>query len=226
MKFTDRVQNLAIDEISQNLRFTKSKECRATGVDQEGVYMGLKDLVNHSEIIVAADASIDQTTIDFFEQARPDEVFTIVEQIPNNQREKKCFLYDEETLLSRVQVELMNGGNVWFAVESVAKAEAIHALFSENFKCMLVSSKNSTSKKVKDFLNNVEVESRKYNLVIASPAISSGVSVEHAMMPHFTMIAGIASGAAICFSDFAQMLARVRYVDHYHVCLKKEQPTL
>ena len=241
-EFTDRVQNLAIDEISQNLRFTKSKECRATGVDQEGVYMGLKDLVNHSEIIVAADASIDQTTIDFFEQARPDEVFTIVEQIPNNQREKKCFLYDEETLLSRVQVELMNGGNVWFAVESVAKAEAIHALFSENFKCMLVSSKNSTSKKVKDFLNNVEKESRKYNLVIASPAISSGVSVEHKKPmldksgdqlyddkgnpifvpdPHFTMIAGIASGAAICFSDFAQMLARVRYVDHYHVCLKK-----
>lgn len=220
-EFTYRVQNLAIDEISQNLRFTKSKECRATGVDQEGVYMGLKDLVNHSEIIVAADASIDQTTLDFFEQARPDEKFTIVEQIPNNKREKKCFLYDEETLLSRVQVELMNDGNVWFAVESVAKAEAIQALFEDKYTCMLITSKNSTSKKVKDFLNNVDKESRNYDLVIASPAISSGVSVEHGTAPHFTMIAGIASGAAICFSDFAQMLARVRYVDHYHVCLKK-----
>ena len=219
--FICRVNNLAIDEISQNIRFTSSKECKASGVDQEGVYMGLKDLVNKSEIIVAADASIDQTTIDFFEQARPDESFTIIEQIPNNRLQKKCFLYDEEMLLSRVQTELMNDGNVWFAVESVAKAEAIHALFKDQFKCMLVTSKNSTTKKAKDFLTKVEDESRKYNLVIASPAISSGVSVEHGTAPHFTMIAGIASGAAICFSDFAQMLARVRYVPHYHVCLKK-----
>lgn len=219
--FMKRVDNLAVDEISQNIRFTSSKECKATGVDQEGVYMGLKDLVNKCSIVVAADASIDQTTIDFFEQARPDEQFTIIEQIPNDQAQKKCFLYDEETLLSKVQCELMDGGKVWFAVESVAKAEAIQALFSEQFKCMLITSKNSTSKKVRNFLTHVDNESRKYDLVIASPAISSGVSVEHALAPHFTMIAGIASGAAICFSDFAQMLARVRYVPHYHVCLKK-----
>ena len=38
--------------------------------------------------------------------------------------------------------------------------------------------------------------------------------------PHFTMIAGMASGHSICFSDFAQMLGRVRYVPHYHVCLQ------
>lgn len=34
------------------------------------------------------------------------------------------------------------------------------------------------------------------------------------------MIAGMASGHSICFSDFAQMLGRVRYVPHYHVCLQ------
>lgn len=220
LEFTRNVENLAIDEISQNIRFTKSKECKATGVDQEGVYLGLKDVVNKSEIIVAADASIDQTTLDFFEQARPDEQFTIYEQVPNNKKEKKCYMHDEESLLSYMQIELINGGNVWLAVESVAKAEAINELFKNQFNVMLVTSKNSTSKEVKKFLAHVQNESRKYNLVIASPAISSGVSVEHDV-PHFTMIAGIASGAAICFSDFAQMLARVRYVDEYHVCLKK-----
>ena len=57
-------------------------------------------------------------------------------------------------------------------------------------------------------------------MIIASPAISSGVSVEHEGSPHFTMIAGMASGHSICFSDFAQMLGRVRYVPHYHVCLQ------
>lgn len=217
--FTDRVQDLAIDEISQNIRFTSSKECNASGVDQEGVYLGLKKLVNQSDTVIAADASIDQLTIDFMESARPDESFTIVEQVPQN-KNRYCYIHDEEQLLSRVQAELLNGGNVWFAVESVSKAEAIESLFKENYDVLLITSKNSTSKKVKDFLKNVNKESCRYNLVVASPAISSGVSVEHDI-PHFTMIAGIASGAAICFSDFAQMLGRVRYVPHYHVCLKR-----
>lgn len=218
-EFTERVQNVAIDEISQNIRFTSSKECRAGGVDQEGVYLGLKSLVNQSDIVVAADASIDQITIDFMESARPDEAFTIVEQVPQY-KTRYCYIHDEDQLLSRVQAELSTGGKVWFAVESVSKAEAIQTLFSENHNVLLITSKNSTSKKVKDFLKDVNGESCKYDMVIASPAISSGVSVEH-NIPHFTMIAGIASGAAICFSDFAQMLGRVRYVPHYHVCLKK-----
>lgn len=217
--FTDRVQNVAIDEISQNIRFTSSKECRANGVDQEGVYLGLKSLVNQSDIVVAADASIDQITIDFMEAARPDEAFTIVEQVPQY-KNRYCYIHDEDQLLSRVQSELLNSGKVWFAVESVAKAEAIYALFKENYNVLLITSKNGTSKNVKDFLKDVNGESCKYDMVVASPAISSGVSVEH-NIPHFTMIAGIASGAAICFSDFAQMLGRVRYVPHYHVCLKK-----
>ncbi|MCG6336588.1 hypothetical protein K6U57_08940, partial [Vibrio alginolyticus] len=104
-----------------------------------------------------------------------------------------------------------------------------------------ITSKNSKTKQIKHFLENIEVESRKYRMVIASPAISSGVSVEHQKPlldengqqvydekdkpvfvpdPHFTMIAGMASGHSICFSDFAQMLGRVRYVPHYHVCLQ------
>lgn len=218
-EFTSRVENVAIDEISQNIRFTSSKECRANGVDQEGVYMGLKRLVNQSDIVVAADASIDQVTIDFMEAARPDEKFTIVEQVPQN-KDRRCYIHDEEQLLSKIQAELLNDGKVWLAVESVNKAEAVAKLFEENYKVLLVTSKNSTSKKIKDFLKNVNKESCKYDLIIASPAISSGVSIEH-NIPHFTMIAGIASGAAICFSDFAQMLGRVRYVPDYHVCLKR-----
>ncbi len=219
--FIGRVQNVAIDEASQNIAFTRSKECRATGVDQEGVFMGLKDLVNKSEMVVAADASIDPVTMEFMEIARPDEEFTIFEQVPNNKHEKKCFMYDEQGLLSRIQCELLAGGKVWLAVESVAAAEAIHALFRDNHKCILITSKNNTSKASKALLADVDGESRKFDMVIASPVISSGVSVEHGTAPHFTMIAGIASGSAICFSDFAQMLARVRYVNEYHICLKK-----
>ena len=212
--FMERVANVAIDEISQNIRFTKSKACRANGADQEQVYLGAKQILRESITAVVADASIDNVTMDFCERARPDESFNIIEVAPK-QQDKKCFLYDEEQLLSKIQTELMSGGKVWCAVESVDKAEALAVLF-KNYKAMLVTSKNNK----KQFLQNIKLESKKYDIVIASPVISSGVSVEHEE-PHFTMIAGIAGGSAICFSDFAQMLGRVRYVKDYHVCLKK-----
>lgn len=220
LPFMSRVANLAIDEISQNIRFTSSKECKVTGANQECVFIGFKELINECESVIAADASIDQTTIDFFEDARPDEVFTIVEQVPKNEG-KQCFLYqDRGELLTQVEIELREGGKVWFSVESAERAEVIAQMFKE-YSVLTITSKNSKTKKIQAFLNNIESESKKYDMIVASPAISSGVSVEHKDGPHFTMIAGMASGHSICFSDFAQMLGRVRYVKQYHVCLQK-----
>lgn len=217
--FIDRVTTVAIDEISQNIRFTSSKECKVAGANQDSIFTGLKDLVNGAEKVIACDASIDQTTLSFFEQARPDERFTIVQQAPVN-KGRIAYLYDERAdFLSKISIELQSGGKVWLAVESAEKAEVLNTIFGEQYKTMIITSKNSKTKLVKEFLENVEDKSRDYDLVIASPAISSGVSVEHHGAPHFTMIAGMASGHSICFSDFAQMLGRVRYVKDYHIFL-------
>lgn len=219
--FIDHVNNVAIDEISQNIRFTQSKECKVAGSNQEDVFFKLKQVINEADKVVACDASIDQTTIDFLEQARPDEKFNIIVQAPRNDG-RSCYVYTERAdFLTKVQLELENGGKVWLAVESADRAEVFNQMFGDKYKTIIITSKNSKNKKIKSFLNNIDEESRQYNLVIASPAISSGVSVEHHGNPHFTMIAGMASGHSICFSDFAQMLGRVRYVKDYHVCLQK-----
>lgn len=240
--FLDSVNNVAIDEISQNIRFTQSKECKVSGCNQEDVFFKLKELVNEADKLVVCDASIDQTTIDFLESARPDEKFNIIAQVPKNIG-RTCYTYTERAdFLTKIELELRNGGKVWLAVESADRAEILNQMFSENYETLVITSKNSKNKKIKEFLNNIDEQSRKYDLVIASPAISSGVSVEHqtpkldehgnqeydekgkplfVCVPHFTMIAGMASGHSICFSDFAQMLGRVRYVKDYHVCLQK-----
>lgn len=218
--FIEKVNNVAIDEISQNIRFTNSKECKVIGSNQEDIFYGLRKLINESDKVVVCDASIDQTTIDFLEIARPDEQLNIIEQVPNN-NERECHIYTERSeFLTKVMIELQDGGKVWLAVESAEKAEVLSEIF-KYYKVMTITSKNSKNKKIKEFLENIDNESRNYDLVIASPAISSGVSVEHKDNPHFTMIAGMASGHSICFSDFAQMLGRVRYVKNTHVYLQK-----
>lgn len=231
--FIDRAYNIAIDEVSQNIRFTSSRECKVNGANQESVFSGLQKIIGESKKIIACDASIDKMTLDFFEASRPDERFTIVEQAPSN-KDRNMYLYQEkDAFLTKISIELKNGGKVWLAVESADKAEILSQIFDCE-KTILITSKTTKTKKVKDFLENIEVNSREYDLVIASPAISSGVSVEHQKQlidengspvlvadPHFTLIAGMASGHSICFSDFAQMLGRVRYVKDYHIHLAK-----
>lgn len=220
-RFVHEMPAVAIDEISQNIRFTSSKECRVAGAGQDAIFSGLQRIISCADQVIACDASIDQTTLTFFEKSRPDERFTIVEQPPTN-TDRSCFLYDDRAdFLAKIDEELQSGGKVWLAVESAEKAEVLSEIYGNKFNSITITARNSKTKKIKDFLDNIEEESKKYDIVIASPAISSGVSVEHRDGHHFTMIAGMASGHSICFSDFAQMLGRVRYVKDYHIFLQK-----
>ncbi len=229
--FIDRVNALAIDEISQVLRFTSSKICNVKGADSEQIFYGLRKLMNECGRVVVADASIDEITLDSIEQARPEEKFTIIEKLPDRSRERKCFMYEKKgDLIQKIIKTVTMGQNVWVSVESATMAKALEQLFNMTFnneslpKSMnrkiiaLYSDAKSINKK---FYDDVENESRKYNVVIASPTISSGVSVEHRDNPHFSLIAGFANGTCKQPTDFMQMLARVRYVNDYHVCMEQ-----
>ncbi len=217
--FIDRADHLAVDEISQNIRFTSSTSCSVKGASSEDVYFELKKLIAESKQVVAADASIDEQTLEMFEQARPDEQFTIIDMPPSDTG-RQCFIYESMSdLIDKIYREMSNGGRVWIAVESADRAAVLSNVFGKQYEVMMINSHNKNRKDQKRFLEDAEHESLFYDIVIASPTISSGISVEHHGFPHFTMIAGIASGNRICPADFMQMLARVRYVPDYHVCL-------
>lgn len=219
--FVDSVSHIAIDEISQNLRFTSSKECKVKGADAESIYFELKKLVSECDKVVVADASIDNKTLKFFEQALPDTVFNVIQQKPKDTG-RQCFFYEEMgDLIYKVLSEVtINNGNVWLAIESADRSASVGAYFEQQgLNVLVINSKNKGNKKQREFLSKPEKYSRDYQVVIASPVISSGISIEHRDNPHFTLIAGIASGHRICPTDFMQMLARVRYVPDYHVCL-------
>lgn len=223
--FVDRVNALAIDEISQVLRFTSSKICSVHGADSEQIFYGLRKLMNECGRVVVADASIDEITLDSIEQARPEEKFTIVEKLPDRSRERKCIMYERKgDLIQKIINELVLGGKVWVSVESATMAQALRDFFENNYnlKGKKVIALYSDAKKAnKTFYEDMENQSKECDVVIASPTISSGVSIEHRDSHHFTMIAGFANGTCKQPTDFMQMLARVRYVNDYHVCMEK-----
>ena len=217
--FVARADHLAIDEISQNVRFTASTSCNVGTCNSEDVYMELKKLISESKRVVVADASIDVQTLDFLERARPNEKFNVIDMPPKNTG-RKCIIYEDMSdLIEKIYIELATGGRVWIAVESAKRAAVFEQILSKQYNVLMINSTTRGRKKQQQFSKNAEVESKLYDVVIASPTISSGISVEHHGAHHFTMIAGVASGVKICPSDFMQMLARVRYVPDYHVCL-------
>lgn len=220
--FVDRVEYVAIDEISQNLRYIAKGKISVKGANREDVYDKLKDLVSGCTKVVVADASIDNRTLKFMEMCRPNEQFTIVEQMPKDTG-RECHLYEDMgDLLGEITMALNSGKNIWIASESKSRAKAIERFLLDlyqDLKIMLVCGDNSGNEEQEFFTSNIEDECIKYQVVIASPSISSGVSIEGKKGKHFDMIFGVASGNSIAPTDLMQMLARVRYVKDYHVCL-------
>lgn len=212
-----------IDEIAQVLRFlADAKTCSAGEADNRAIYQRLVQIVRDAVTVVAADADLDIRTLRFLEKARPGERFTVVEMAAKPNGKTATIYHKMEAAFEDITIELMNGGKVWCATESKFRAEEIAKHFAERgFKTIAITSRTKSDPEVQAFLQNAEDQSRLYDLVVASPAISSGLSIEHKGDPHFTLGAFIGAGTAIRPEDARQMLARVRYLTRYSIAIER-----
>lgn len=208
-----------IDEISQVLESLSSKEIYKN-IDVSTVFNLLKDLIKNAKCLIVADANINQFTLDFIEQCRPNEKFNIIEVKPKSEN-KKAFIYQNETaLIDKIINDVMMGKNVWITCDSDSKAQQLKTLFSMFEIDCIALNKNSHSKAdEKEFLANPHTESLAYQIVIANSVISSGVSIEH---DHFSYVAGFACGQTVQPTDFYQMIGRVRQCLEFHLSINQK----
>lgn len=212
-----------IDEIAQVLQFLASEDyCRTRDADAEGVFNRLVQIVRDAEVVLAADAGLDARSISFLEHCRPGERFQVIEMQAMDEGKRARVITGaqagdvKQTLVDQVVRELISGGKVWLAVESADVAKALEGLFSkQGFKAISITAGNKADERQAVFLNHAENASRLYDVVIASPAISSGISIEHRGAPHFTLGAYIGCGSSTPPADAVQQLGRVRYLDQF-----------
>jgi len=212
---------LFIDEISQVLRFLAAKDhCRTRDATNEGVYDRLRDLVGRARCVVVADAGCDARTLEFLESCRPGERFRIIEM--RHKREGIEATYHTggnapAAVVGDCLAELAAGGRVWLATESSRRAKALGAFFeAQGYRALAVNAANKGNADQAAFLANPEAESRRYDVVIASPVIGSGLSIEHRQAgPWFTLGAFIGGGHRLTPADAAQALRRVRYLRRF-----------
>lgn len=213
--FLNKVSHVFVDEISQVIRvFGDSAMAGA-----EAVYKALRELIAEAECVIVADANIDQMTLNFLETCRPNEIFTVIEVLPVDEGKEVVFCTDENDLLDEIARRLAEGQKVWIATDSKRWAESIIAsgILAHAENILLIDSETKqTNQQVKDFLNSPDEESKKYDLIFASPAISSGVSINH---DQFDFVAGYFSGQSISPTDAYQMLGRVRKCRDFMICI-------
>ena len=221
-KFMSNVRHVFIDEITQVLNvFASEKVFSSTDVEQ--VFLFFKDLIAKAECLIVADANINQQTIDFIESCRPNERFNIVEIKPKNEH-KKAWLYEsDKELTGKILNDVIAlNKKVWITCDSTRQGELLNELFSSRgIKTRLVLGQDHKIKGSAEFLKDVSNESLNYQVVIASPVISSGVSVEHES-PYFDYVAGFFRGSSVRSADAYQMLGRVRYAKEFHLSLSQK----
>jgi hypothetical protein len=217
-----------IDEILQALQFLVSEDCcRTSEGGPAEVFKALCKLIQDAHVVVVADANMNDLCIELLAYCRHSESITIIEMVPTT-TEKVADLYCgisqkvRGAVSSLVLKELQAGGKVWLAVESPKLAKVLqHYLAAHDYRVLCVHSEVKGQQHVAALIADADFNSRCYDIVIASPVISSGVSIEHRGRPHFTLGAYVGGGWATTPTDAMQQLGRVRYLRRFIVGIEQ-----
>lgn len=230
----DNAGVLFIDEVAQCLRFIESEgSCRSGSASNAGVYDKLREIVSRARCVIAADAGADERTLRFLESCRPGERFRVIDvPAPHDAGITAEYQYGQRApaaAVERALGELAGGGKVWIATEGKARAARLGELFSaKGYRTLAIHAENAGEPEQKAFMADADAESRQYDVVIASPVVSSGVSVEHRNAnpsERFTLGVFIGGGFRITPADAAQQLRRVRYLDQFYLALMPNNAT-
>lgn len=211
------VDTLCIDEASQVVRHvtTGPVEGRVKVLD------ALLEAVAAAKRVLLCDADANDTVIEFCEMARPGQQITILEVTGANDHIRVDHTDDESAWQMAVDL-IAAGKRVLVANDSAESGKKMAALIEaavdeekiKPVKMLLVHADSKADPDVTAFLCNPNEEAVKYDVLIYSPAISSGVSMT---TPHFDHHIGLFSGNSVGPSDAIQMLRRDRTSRHYVV---------
>lgn len=210
-----------IDEISQVLRSLDAHVTVASGKTKSDLFAALREIVRHAECLIAADAGLDDRTIQFLESCRPGERFRIVDVAHEDQGRKVQFGFGQDALASaygEALTRLAAGERIWIGCGEQSRAVEVAKVLSVSGKRILLLHGNNTGHgESAAFYNDPEMESRRWDAVIHTSVISSGISIEHRGRPHFDHGMFIGSGVTVGPSDALQMLCRVRYLQTWTI---------
>jgi hypothetical protein len=225
---------LVLDEAEQLLaHLLTSSTCR----EQRGLLIQrLQAIVANASQVIALDADLSDATLQWLEQAkagRPAELALIAaEGIPKGW---PCYWYQEGAeQLEQALLEAAAKAPVFVTTDSRERAAALHQLLQHHLpeaKGLLITSATTSSPEVQQWLGKLTdaqaLAAGGIRWVVASPSISSGLSIEHL---HFRAVFGVFGAGSFDDGEALQALARIRQGAARHIWVKPvvrpQQPPL
>jgi hypothetical protein len=225
---------LVLDEAEQLLaHLLTSSTCR----EQRGLLIQrLQAIVANAEQVIALDADLSDSTLKWLQQARagrPAEVALIAaEGIPQGW---PCYWYQEGAeQLEQALLVAAGKAPVFVTTDSRERAAALHQLLQHHLpeaKGLLITSATTSTPEVQQWLakltDSQALVAGGIRWVVASPSISSGLSIEHL---HFRSVWGVFGAGSFDDGEALQALARIRQGVARHVWVKPvvrpQQPPL
>lgn len=203
-----------LDESEQVLRHLTADTLKKRRNDVFNVFIRL---IQQAKRIVCLDADLSGIlTIEVMAQLRGEEQLESDELIGylNEYRytDRSIEIFPTREMLITDLLTLMVGGERAFVATNVrAFAEKLAAVIYRNCpeaKILVVSSHTRDDDAVKAFFNAPSTEALKYDVVIATPSMATGVSID--TKQHFRAVYGFFSLRPLTYQDCDQAISRVR----------------
>lgn len=203
---------VVVDESSQVLRHLIGGTLRGK---RKQVIDTLHRKLYHSKQVILLDADLDPITLDYFcHLAGVDPNSDDVTWVENSYspRDKTFIEYPTaESLQLQLLADMKAGLKCFVASDSRGKVKDLEAFLISKGQSQLltVHGENSNQVNQSTFVSNVNEEQIKYQAVICSPSVSTGVDISD---PHFDKVYLFANVANATSKDLLQAVARVRTV--------------
>lgn len=218
-----RAHMVFVDEIGQVLRAIASETTVAGKRSRGEMLDALRRLVAEAECIVGADAGMCDRVLRFVESCRPGERARVIVMKPRDDGLHATFGVGADALAAaygEALARLSEGERLWIACGEASRARECAALLeAHGHRVLLLTGDNRDGAAQAAFWADPEGVSRQYDAVVASPVVSSGMSVEHRDCQHFDRVFWLGSGARVTPADALQQMRRIRYVRGFTVAV-------
>lgn len=210
---------LVLDEVVQVLRHLLTSSTCAKDGKRPTLLARLRQLIRGAQQVIIADADLDDASIRYIQDLREidKEVFLIQNDYqPEGYSVRLIDCPDRSTIMSQLLQEIQSnpqGQTLFVATDSKTLTQTLARLMKQRFptkKMLLINSDTSGGDQEREFMQSPDwvLEHRNYDVIICSPSISTGISIEKQGI--ISKVYGIFTGHSSTDVDIIQALSRVR----------------
>lgn len=202
-----------IDESEQVLQTLIGDHLK--GIRNE-VFIAFHEHIKNARLVVVLDADLSPLTLEVLRLLRaehPDErAVGVINTYPIGANRTTRHYMDRYHLLHDAIEAALDGEKVYYATNSINRATTVARIMETLGKeVLLVTSETGEKEHVRAFIEHPAAEAIKYDVLVTSPTLSTGVSIDaYKGKHHFTRVYGEFGLNPGTFLDADQALSRVR----------------